>query len=194
MKRIVAFATVVCLLACPSAVAIEISYEATRKDPHGIVYAFFLDGMGEEFDSIDLSIVGDGVELVNADLAIDYFVPPGPGAPYTINNALLAAPSSTPGGRGWSLVANEASPVGIRIAGGPLGRKIDSSAPIFLANAMLPFDGRGVYSATFVNAGTTVGTATGQFPIIPEPSSELLLGLGLISLAGTRHCTQRTES
>ncbi len=193
MRRIVAFTVLLSLLACPSASAIDITVETTGTTRDGVIYSLYLDGKGEEFDAIDLSIVGDGVEFLRV---LDFwkgFLPPGPGTPFTINNILLAAPTFQPGGRGWSLVANDATRTGIRIAGGPLGRKIDSSEPIFLANAMLPVDGRGVYSATFVNAGTTVGTATGQFPIIPEPSSVLLLGLGLISLAGTRHCTQRSE-
>ncbi len=193
MRKIIAFTTLLSLLACPSASAIRIYVEPLGVAPDG-VYVMYLDTEGDTFDSMDLSIAPDSGEFLNIDNFISGHFPRWPGQPFTYINAWLSAPTAVPGGQGWSLLNGGPTPTEVRIAGGPLGAKIDTSAPIWLANLTLPADRRGVYAATFVNAGTTVGTATGQFPIIPEPSSALLLGLGLISLAGTRHCTERTEN
>ncbi len=193
MKKSFALTTLLCLLACPSASAIRIYVEPLGVDPDG-VYVMYLDAEGDTFDAMDLSIVPDSGEFLNVDRSNGGHIPRGPGQPFTYIDALLTAPTTVPGGQGWSLLNSGTTPTEVRIAGGPIGAKIDTSAPIWLANLMLPADRRGVYAAKFVNAGTTVGTATGQFPIIPEPSCLILLSIGLISLAGTRHCTQRTES
>ncbi len=184
MKKTIALTLLFSLLACSSASALGISVDPAGASPDGI-YSLWLDGMNEEIDSIDFSYVVDGAELLNPDSGLNGFVPRGPGEPFTFVNALLAAPSAAPGGQGWSLVGNEATTAGIRIAGGPLGAKIDTSAPLFLANVMLPVGAIGTVRASFVNGGNTVGMNAFPFPF-PEPSCLVLLSLGLISLAGIR--------
>ncbi len=184
MKKIIALTAVLALFAAPSAFGLGISVDPIGRTAEGI-YSVWLDGMDAEIDSIDISIVGDGIELLNPNSGLDGFVPRGPGDPFSYVNALLAAPTAAPGGQGWSLVGNEATPAGIRIAGGPLGAKIDTSAPLFLANVMIPADGNAEYVATFVNGGNTVGEARGPIPV-PEPATLALAGLSILGVAFSR--------
>ncbi len=192
MKKIMVLTLLLSLLACSSASAIDITAETTGATRDGVIYSLYLDGKDEEFDAVDLSIVGDGVEFLDILQGWDGFIPPGPGYPSTFISLFLRGPTFA-GGQGWTLLNSDATTAEVRIAGGPLGAKIDTSAPIFLANVILPVGERGIYTGKFVNEGNTISEVTGFWPI-PEPSSLLLLGLGLISLAGTRRCTQRPEA
>lgn len=201
MKKIFTLTSFFTLLACSSAPAIDINAVSDGECHDGRcrfgfisdrgIYALYLEDRGTygEFDSIDLSIAGFGAELLNPDSGLDGFVPRGPGEPFTYINALLTAPTAAPGGLGWSLVGNRATALGVRVAGGPLGRDIETPpAPgIFLANVMLPVGEAGWFSATFVNDGVTIRTLTVPFPGIPEPSCLILFGVGLLGLACTRH-------
>ncbi len=111
MTKIIALTSLLSLLACTSVSAVCISVAPVGASPDGI-YSVFLDGMGEEFDSIDLSIVPEGgTEFLNPDSGLNGFVPRGPGDPFTYVNALLAAPTAAPGGQGWSLVGTELLPL-----------------------------------------------------------------------------------
>ncbi len=189
MKKVIALTSLLSLLACSSASAIGISIDPLGLSPEGI-YTLWLDGMNEEFDSIDLTVVGEGVELLNPDSGLNGFVPRGPGDPFTYINVMLSAPTTFPGGQGWSLVANEATPAGIRVAGGPLGAKIDTTAPLFLANVMVPLRGTFCARMTVVNDGQTIAEvqASNSFACIPEPTTLSLTGLTLLGFvcAGRR--------
>lgn len=160
MKKIIALSSLFSLVACSSGYAIRINVEPDGAAANG-VYSLFLDAEGDTFDSIDLTIVRCPGEFLNVDNGFDGFTPRGPGEEFTYINALLAASTAGPGGQGWSLLSSGATPTEVRIAGGPLGSKIETApAPgLFLANVMFPVGALGHFSSTFVNDGVVIGTA-----------------------------------
>lgn len=194
MKKIFTFTSFFTLLACSSASAIQINVETSRPSPDTKMASFFLESGGEEFDSIDLSIRPDRGEFLNVDDGLDGFTPRGPDEEFTFVNPWLFVSTSVPGGQGWSFLEGRATPTEVRIAGGPLGRDIETpSAPgLFLANVVLSVADSGTFHATFVNDGTTVATHQGVF-FWPEPSCLMLLGVGLMRLVGTRNRTRTHE-
>ncbi len=188
MKKIVAETLVLSFLACSTTCAVSIEF--CHCGYINGVYSVYLDGEGDTFDSIDLTIVPDDRrgELLNPDSGIDGFTPRGPGEEFSFINPLLSAPTAVPGGQGWSLVRNQATSDGIHIAGGPLGSTVETppSRGLFLANFMTYAGAR--VRGTVSHAGQVVAELklnTSQ--CFPEPTAMSLAVLCLLGFVGGRH-------
>ncbi len=189
MKKLVAFAVLLSLLACPSASAVSINVVRDRASPNA-VYSLYLDVMGESIDSIDMELRSfwpHSSALLNPDSGLNGFDPRGPGEEFTFINPLLGAQAG-PGAQGWSLVRHEATADGIHLAGGPLGSTIETppSPGLFLANYVLPPVSCAIIDLTLFSDRQIVHEISGVIPLCPEPTAMSLAMLSLVGLAGVR--------
>jgi hypothetical protein len=187
MKNILTLAAVVSMLACSVAKAATVTSVRNLSNPQ--VFSVYVDPMevNGNFDTVIFDAVPTpGMQFAAVTTGNAAGEPRPAGDAFTYRNRILDAdPAEIPGGLGWALLGITNTPDKIGFAGGPVGLKINTSGPLFLANFNLPPGNIGMATVQLVNAGTLAFQQT--IPIgIPEPASVGLVGMALLGLAAIR--------
>jgi len=184
MKNTIALTVVLAISSCSFVNAARINV----LNNGGGNFSVFLDGEGDVFDTIGVEILPDArFEFQNPDNGFEGFRPREPGEEFSFISGFLRSLPSL-GGQGFTLLDVAIESDRITFVGGPLGFGIEttgSAEGLFLANVVLPAGGSFNYNIRLIAAGLDLGTLSGVFPI-PEPTSLMLAGLGLIAFVGNR--------
>lgn len=168
----------------------EVSVADATDAPGGLpLYAFNLDTTGMEgaFDTIELVIEADAgstLNQTNADGTLVTSATPSDDSGFI---DLLTAPPNF-GGQGLSSFGVDAATdltTGLSGTFASLGSNGASDLGGYQL-AQVVSDGAGTFRYAFFDDGTEVGSGSGEWGVIPEPTSMVLAGLSLIGFVGAR--------
>ncbi len=189
MKRLLALSAALAVVAVATTNAATISIQPLYSSQG--IYSLYLNGGTDVFDSIGVKLTpGAGFTFINQSSGGSGGPRPA-GQAFSYRNRILdldPTDPDTPGGLGWAIVGPASNSNELSFGGGPANAKINTNGNLFLANVMLSSP-RGFGSATvnLVNNGVDLPPITTLlFPIIPEPSACILVGIGALGLAAAR--------